>query len=309
MVASVADPNSVEVGMRFSADRSGQITGLRFYKGASNVGTHIGTLWTAGGTQLARATFSGESASGWQQVSFSSPVSVTAGTTYVASYHTAGYYSASQGQFSGAIDNAPLHAPADTTGAPNGVYAYGASPAFPSATYASTNYFVDVVFDDGVDTTKPTVTSTTPASGATGVATSSTVKAVMSERLQPTSSTITLTGPSGAVAGTTAYDDATTSVTFSPTAALAQGSTYTATLSGAKDLAGNVIAAPSTWSFTTVLPDTTKPTVTSKTPASGATGVALSTTVRAVMSERLQPASSTITVTGSERCGGGHDHL
>ena len=59
---SVNDPNSVEVGMRFSADRSGQISGLRFYKGASNVGTHVGTLWTSTGTQLARATFTGESA-------------------------------------------------------------------------------------------------------------------------------------------------------------------------------------------------------------------------------------------------------
>ncbi len=298
-IASVNDPSSVEVGMRFSADRSGQITGLRFYKGASNVGTHVGTLWSNTGTQLARATFSGESASGWQQVTFTSPVSITAGTTYVASYHTAGYYSATQGQFSGAgIDNAPLHAPADAPGAPNGVYAYGSTPAFPTSTYASTNYFVDVVFSDTVDTTKPTVVSTTPASGATGVATSSTVKAVMSERLQPSSSTLTLTGPSGSVAGTTTYDDATTTVTFTPSAALATSATYTATLSGSTDLAGNVIAAPVSWSFTTVAADTTKPTVVSTSPASGATGVATSSTVKAVMSERLQPSSSTLTLTG-----------
>ena len=43
----------------------------------------------------------------------------------------------------------------------------------------------------------------------------------MSERLQPASSTVTLTGPSGAVAGTTTYDDPTTTVTFTPSAALA----------------------------------------------------------------------------------------
>ena len=38
------------------------------------------------GTLLASATFSNETASGWQQVNFSSPVSITAGTTYIASY-------------------------------------------------------------------------------------------------------------------------------------------------------------------------------------------------------------------------------
>src|SRR4029079_1048746 len=140
------------------ADRNGQISGLRFYKGSANIGTHVGTLWTSTGTQLARATFTNESSSGWQQVSFASPVSITAGTTYVASYHTSGYYSATQGGFASGVDNSPLHAPADGSGGGNGLSLSGAPPAFPTATYAASNYYVDVVFNDGVDTTKPTVT-------------------------------------------------------------------------------------------------------------------------------------------------------
>ena len=95
-------------------------------------------------------------------MTFASPVSITAGTTYVASYHTSGYYSATQGQFSGAgVDNAPLHAPADAAGARQRRLRLRRRrrPSRPS-TYASTNYSVDVVFNDGVDTTKPTVTST-----------------------------------------------------------------------------------------------------------------------------------------------------
>ncbi len=48
----------------------------------------MGDLWTASGALLASATFTNETASGWQQVNFSTPVSITAGTTYVASYHT-----------------------------------------------------------------------------------------------------------------------------------------------------------------------------------------------------------------------------
>src|SRR5690349_22134769 len=86
--ADVGDGSSVELGVRFTPSVGGTITGLRFYKGPLNTGTHVADLWSSTGTLLATATFSGETASGWQQVSFSQPVAVTAGTTYVASYHT-----------------------------------------------------------------------------------------------------------------------------------------------------------------------------------------------------------------------------
>ena len=56
-----ADTGATEIGTKFHSDTSGFITGLRFYKTSGNTGTHIGRLWTAGGTQLAQATFSGES--------------------------------------------------------------------------------------------------------------------------------------------------------------------------------------------------------------------------------------------------------
>ena len=87
-VPSSSDPNAIEVGVKFQTDAAGLITGIRFYKGASNTGTHIGNLWTSTGQLLATATFSNETASGWQQVNFDTPVSITPNTTYVASYHT-----------------------------------------------------------------------------------------------------------------------------------------------------------------------------------------------------------------------------
>ena len=69
---------------------------MRFYKSTANTGTHVGNLWTANGTLLATGTFSGETASGWQQLNFTSPVDITAGTTYVASYYAPrGHYSVS----------------------------------------------------------------------------------------------------------------------------------------------------------------------------------------------------------------------
>ena len=119
------DPGSGELGVKFTADTSGSITGIRFYKAAANTGTHIGSLWTATGTLLASATFTNETASGWQTVLFSTPVAITAGTTYVASYLAPnGHYSATQQRPRQlAVDNPPLHAVANSTSA-NGVYAY-----------------------------------------------------------------------------------------------------------------------------------------------------------------------------------------
>src|SRR5262245_60008126 len=85
--SSEPDFQAVEVGLKFRSSSAGRVTALRFYKGSGNTGTHVGHLWTGGGTLLASATFTGETATGWQQVSFASPVSISANTTYVASYY------------------------------------------------------------------------------------------------------------------------------------------------------------------------------------------------------------------------------
>jgi hypothetical protein len=155
----------VELGVKFRTDAGGFITGLRFYKASTNTGTHVGNLWTSTGTLLASATFSGETASGWQQVSFSSPVAVAANTVYVASYHTnVGHYSQDLNYFATAgVDNAPLHALANGVSGGNGVYAYGPASVFPSGTYVSANYWVDVVFSAGPPPTLSSI-AVTPAS-------------------------------------------------------------------------------------------------------------------------------------------------
>src|SRR5262249_1401721 len=86
--SAASDSSAVELGVRFRADQSGLVSGIRFYKATTNAGPHIGSLWTNSGTLLASATFANETASGWQQVNFSTPVSINSNTTYVASYHT-----------------------------------------------------------------------------------------------------------------------------------------------------------------------------------------------------------------------------
>src|SRR5439155_21192406 len=84
--------SSVEMGLKFRSDVPGAITGIRFYKFAENTGPHVGSLWTATGSLLASAGFRAETASGWQQVDFSSPIDIASNTTYVASYHCEGGY-------------------------------------------------------------------------------------------------------------------------------------------------------------------------------------------------------------------------
>ena len=147
-VANSGDANSLEVGMRFTPQVDGQVTGVRFYKGSLNTGTHTGSLWSSDGTLLATGTFTGETAGGWQTLSFATPVPVTAGTTYVASYHAPnGDYSYTAGYFGYLHSRYPLSAPRALPQSGNGVYAYGASTLFPHyGSAGGTNYWIDVVF-------------------------------------------------------------------------------------------------------------------------------------------------------------------
>jgi hypothetical protein len=147
---TAADPDTVSVnlGVKFRASQNGYIVGIRFYKSSSNTGTHVGALWTSSGQKLAQATFTNETASGWQQVLFSTPVRITANTVYVASYLAPrGRYAGDNYYFSSrSLTNGPLTALQNGTSGSNGVYAYGSSVMFPNSGYRATNYWVDVVF-------------------------------------------------------------------------------------------------------------------------------------------------------------------
>jgi hypothetical protein len=139
---SSSDTNSVNLGVKFTPSENGTITGIRFYKGVNNTGTHVGSLWNSSGGLLGQVTFTNESVAGWEQANFSSPVPVIAGQTYTASYLAPnGGYAADAGALASAVTNGPL-----TAQASGGVYAYGSGTTLPTQTYNSTNYWVDVVF-------------------------------------------------------------------------------------------------------------------------------------------------------------------
>src|SRR5215469_6741166 len=149
-IVDTNETQAVELGVKFTANSSGYITGIRFYKGVNNTGRHIGNLWSSTGTLLASAVFTAETSSGWQQVNFSSPVAITANTVYVASYFSpSGDFSVDRNYFATTgVNNPPLQALVNGgSGGGNGVYAYGSTSQFPVGTYQSSNYWVDVVFN------------------------------------------------------------------------------------------------------------------------------------------------------------------
>lgn len=142
---SVNDPNAIELGMRFTATADGIARGIRFYKGnTANGGTHVGTLWTNTGSLLDTCTFSGETSSGWQSCTLTGNVPILSGVIYVVSYHSPlGDYSGDSGFFASSFTNQELSALQDLGPNNNGLFLYGAG-GFPTNTFGSTNYYVDI---------------------------------------------------------------------------------------------------------------------------------------------------------------------
>ncbi|MDD4888536.1 MAG: Ig-like domain-containing protein [Phycisphaerae bacterium] len=149
------------------------------------------------------------------------------------------------------------------------------------------------------DTTAPTVSSTDPPNGVTGVALNKKIAATFSEAMDPltiTTATVTVTSPGPVpVVGTVDYVG--TTMTFTPTSNLAPTTVFTVTITtGATDLAGNPLAGNFVWTFTTgATPDTLAPTVSSTDPANSATGVALNKKIAATFSEAMDPLTITTT--------------
>jgi hypothetical protein len=235
-LTSNPDNSPVEVGVRFNSDVNGFVSGVRFYKGADNTGTHVGTVWSAGGAVLGRATFTTESADGWQQVNFDAPVQINAHTDYVASYLAPnGHYASDNGFFAAqGVDSAPLHAPQDGVGGGNGLYASPVRGAtFPTLTATANNYWVDVVFDT---TFTPKVLSASSFdSDANGVFDANVIATFNGpmNAASITSSTVQLLNSSNAVIpATVSYDAATKSAVINPTANLALGATYKVLVKG-----------------------------------------------------------------------------
>jgi hypothetical protein len=252
----------VEVGVKFWSETDGVVAGIRFYKSAANIGTHVAHLWSVSGTLLASATFTGESASGWQEVKFSTPVPIRANTTYVASYHAPfGHYSGERHYFTRSLDNPPLHALAEAVGSPDGVFDYGPG-AFPNSSFEATNYWVDVVFNTIMGpAVPPAVTSVSPPDGALGIPIGAqlgvTFSEVMDRRTVNAATFVLRDASQTPVPSVVTYNTSSSTAALRPTKELAPSTTYTVTLNANSaaippaDSGAKPPGVSRTWSFTT----------------------------------------------------------
>lgn len=245
------DSTPAEFGLRFTPTADGFVTGVKFYKSAANTGSHSGSLWTLDGTRIATVAFTNESASGWQKATFDEPTPVQAGTEYIVSYSApAGHYTADTQYFAYRGKSAP---PMSVTGGFGSTEAgvYNTNGEFPTTTFQRSNYYVDALFET-LDGLALTAGAQTPSDTAVSVAPTTPIGATLSKPVAADDVKFVVKDATGtSVPGRTEFDASSYRATFVPEAALADGETFTVTLS-AKDSNGNSIERGGQWSFRTM---------------------------------------------------------
>ncbi|MBD7958560.1 DUF4082 domain-containing protein [Microbacterium sp. Sa4CUA7] len=249
-VVSADDSQAVELGLRFTPSVDGFVSGVRFFKGPTNTGIHLGRLWSGDGHELGRVEFGDETATGWQTARFDAPVAVTAGTGYVVSY------SAPQGGYSFDAAYWPYRArPSVPVGVIPGVGeaspgVFGHVGQFPAQAWGEANYYVDAIFEVDPHITVR-VSDRDPSPDLSSVPPTSPVAVTFTGDVQAGSVEISIAGPDGdPLGGTVSYDAAQRRALFVADAPLAQSTTYSVSVDAA--VAGNASFDPGQpWTFTT----------------------------------------------------------
>ncbi|WP_454630071.1 DUF4082 domain-containing protein [Bradyrhizobium cenepequi] len=233
-VVNTTDDSAVELGVRFQTSVTGTVTGVRFYKSSQDIGTHTGELWSSTGVKLATVIFTNETASGWQSATFSTPITLTPGQIYTVSYHTnVGHYSNTTNYFTSDVRSGPLTALASG----NGVFAYGSTSLFPTDTFQSTNFWVDVMFNPSTNLPNQSPVATNDAGPAVTQNTPITIAAasLISNDSDPDGDPLIITAVSGASHGTvtlnTQSNPQNNTITFTPDAGYTGNASFSYTVS------------------------------------------------------------------------------
>jgi hypothetical protein len=136
-------PWSYELGTKIQMATGSQLLALRFYKDGSETGTHVGSVWDVSGNLLAQVTFTGETASGWQEQALAAPLALQPGRVYIVSVNINAFFVVTPAGLQTALSGGPATTVADGT---NGVFGQTAG-SFPSGSFNSSNYFVDAVVE------------------------------------------------------------------------------------------------------------------------------------------------------------------
>ena len=245
--SNATDGGAYELGMKFRVARSGQISSIRYWKSASDSGLHTGRIWSSTGTLLASVSFVGETGSGWQSQPLEPPLVVQPNTTYTVSVNIGSHFPVTVNGLASSLVNGDISSVADGN---NGVF--GTPGGFPTQSYQNSNYFRDIGFVADSAGAPPTVIARSPQANAQGIAVNTGVSATFNKSVQQASINFKLTGPSNTmVPGTLTYNDTNRTATLQPNTQLAPLTSYTASVSGATDSAGQSMSAPDTWTFTT----------------------------------------------------------
>lgn len=186
-------------GVRVDVTCTGTFPGVWWYRTADETGTMTVNVWTTSGTLLATESSTSVAAGpGWRYLAFTNPPSVTAGTQYIVGSHKPnGAYPYSTNGFTGRSLTSPgscLTIPASSGN--NSLYTYSSSAtAFPTLSYADSEYFISPAFLETF--TPPTTTTTSTTTTVPGTTTTSTTTSTTTTTT--TAPTTTTTTPPGAL--------------------------------------------------------------------------------------------------------------
>ncbi|XAS70624.1 DUF4082 domain-containing protein [Micrococcaceae bacterium Sec5.1] len=242
-VLEASDGVPLSLGVKFSSDINGEVTGIRFYKAPGNTGIHTGFLYTATGQLLATATFANESSTGWQTAMLSQPVQISAGIDYIVDYKSpSGIFSFTPDGFGTGFTSGPLKVSSNS-----GTFSYNSDFAGSPSTYS---YLVDLVFMAPVQPL--TVTAQVPAPETSDVSRDAKPSITFSSAIRSGAS-LTVTADGVSVPGSTALSGDSKTLTFTPSSTLPDGATMSVAVSGVTSIQGQA-AGPIQWEFTTMNP-------------------------------------------------------
>lgn len=162
---SATADNDVNLGLVWATLEAGTVTGIRFWQPSGHSGTRTVALYNADSGSLLASKVASSVADGWNTVSFDSAQSVSVGVTYVAVLHSTGSDYGYQNSYSW-----PAKANDDnlyTASTNAGRYDYSSSLARPTTVATNgTNFFVDLVFDDGAGGLETITGTGSPTLGA-----------------------------------------------------------------------------------------------------------------------------------------------
>lgn len=226
------DGLSYEMGVRIAVTAPARLTAIRFYKDSLETGTHTGRIWDASGHELAEVPFQSETTSGWQSAPLSTPLELEPGQTYTVSVNINAYFVDQYDALDNEIVSGPIGSIADGN---NGVFA-GAAGDYPTSSYRSSNYFVDVVVDDASNTSGSTTTTTATSTTdtTTGATTDTTTTTAPTTGTTTDTTTTPTTGATTTTPTTTTMSIASTTTAMTTTTTTSETTTTTPTAASSK---------------------------------------------------------------------------